>query len=935
MTFLRLVTLGLCAALALSHSGAHAKSKAADEGVAGKHASFSVAPVPSWVTPLAEKAGAKVDPSPMHYRYLDEQTLVEEHSVSRFNRRVRVVNEAAGLTQAAQIEIEFDPSYQSLVLHHVDVIRNGKSTSRLNRNKVQMLQRETRLEQQMYDGRVTASLVLEDVRVGDQIDVAYTVRGDNPVFNGRFVETAWMAAVKGPVAQYQYRLIAPESRRIAYQLGSPDMQVSSKVANGLRETTVRRESIPIVHVDAGATVRAVMRHQVQFSEFADWADVTRWGHHLFTLDERATPLLDKQIAAIKTSASTPAEQVLAALRFVQTEVRYFGTETGLNSHQPESPEKIVAQRFGDCKDKAFLLVTMLRRLQINASPVLVSYFYRQHAQDLIPSPLAFDHVIAKVVLDGKTYWLDGTRALQTGTLDNRQAIIFHKGLVLDALATDNTALADLPSPFNVPRVIVQDRFTVARFDQGATLESRITFRADLADAYRDVLSRQSPTDIANQLSQTYARAFPKLKRLSPLRVEASSTDDAITLIQTYEIADFWRFPEQKTLQVDTVQWAIIDAIRPPNEPARHDDLVIDYPGIHRHITTLEFAEDVNQPTNSRFDDGDSRMALHMRYDQTPRKIEVNSEIQIKALEVPASAWSTHLAMVNKLAPRVGLSLNVPAISLANLEKLRVDMIDLDEQVKKGKASVTTRTQYQALIKSKILTLQLNEGRLSNDLRAQALTARGIQYDHLGEPAPAAQDFSQALLLSPDAVDTLRAAATNAIASSDYARGLSLADKVLAKDANDSDARNTRAMANFYLNQNTQARADLDELLQDPSQVRRGYPVLWLSLVASQSGQNVKEVLSRFTDDQLSNDWPRPLVDWARGRTSMSDVVKEATSGRESTERLCEVYYYVAERLLAENDKAHAKEFFRKVLALHVTEYLEDAAARQRLKSLGG
>ena len=932
MTFHRIV-FWFCSLAILSGTLPAQAAKPASQGQsAGARApfTFSIEPIPGWVAHAAEKPDAPLDRAPLHLRLVDDQTRVDDKGTVRYSHVIRVVNNTAGLSQAAQIEIIFEPSYQSLAFHHVDIIRGGQRSTRLDRRKVQLLQRETQLERRMVDGRVTASLVLDDVRVGDQVDFAYSVKGDNPVFGGRFFDIEWLSPWRGPAAVYQYRLLAPESRQIAYRTGLPDVRVTSKVEQGMRETVFRRESAPVVHFDTGAPATAALLHQVQFSEFTDWADVVKWGNTLFAPAGGRTPLLDKKAADIRAASSDPEQQLLAALHFVQAEVRYFGTEVGLNSHKPESPEKVLAQRFGDCKDKAVLLVALLQRLGISASPVLVSSMFKRQVDTVLPSPLAFDHVIARVEFKGQAYWLDATRAHQTGQLANRQAIAFQRGL---PLSPSSTGLVDMPKPYDVVRIEVKDTFRIQRFADGANLESRITYRGDLAEMIREALSTQTLADIEPQIAQPYVRAFPKLKKLAPPKAEPSDTDDAITLVQQFAIADFWRFPEQRLLTLETVQWALVDAIRPPNDPARRDPLALTYPGIHRHVTAIEYPEDVHQPSSQRVDDGDARLAMRVRMDMTPRRAELTGEAQLNVDEISADEWPGYVAMVNKLAPRVGATLSVSAISNANMDKLRRDLQAIEEAIKKGQPRVTTQVQYQAIGKAMVLSAQLQEGRLSPELRAQALTARGIQYDHLGRYAEAAQDFEQAMTLAPDTPETINAAAVNALGTKDYARSLALTDKVLARNSNDSQARGTRALAKVYTRDFVAARADFEALLKDPSQVRRGYPLVWLSVLARQAGQDPANAIGRFSDDQLPQEWPRPLVDWARGRTTVDAVITAAKSSKESAERLTEAYYYMGEHLLATGDTQRAADAFRRVIDLHVLEYIEYPAARHRLDNI--
>jgi lipoprotein NlpI len=891
---------------------------------------YTIEPAPAWVVPAREQPGTRVERAPLHYRVIDEQTKVDDKGATRYAHIVRVVDEAAGLAVATQVEVEFDPAYQALAWHHFDIVRDGKRLAKLDRKRIQLLQRETQLERRIYDGRVTASVVLDDVRVGDQIDFAYTLRGSNPVFDGRYVGIEWMTSHRGPVATYQHRLLAPEARRIQIRTGAPDAQVESRVERGVRETVIRRESVPQLQVDRSAPYGVLLKQEIQLSEFADWADVARWGQALFVSPPGSAAALDRKAAEIRAQTAEREQRVLAALRFVQADVRYLGTETGLNSHRPAPPEKVLEQRFGDCKDKVALLVALLRRMDIPATPVLVSTFMRGRVDTLLPSPLAFDHVIARVDLDGRTYWLDATRAHQTGPLPARQAVGFDQGLPLPA---GTSGIAALPTAYAEQRMAVQDTFRVARFADAVALEARITYRGELADGIREALATRNVAEIESQAAAPYARAYPKLNATAPMRVEPSPDDDAVTLVLAYTIPDFWRFPEQKTLSGDIVQWSIIEALRIPHETGRRDPLVLAYPGVYRHTTVIEYPEDVYAaPTSQRTDDGDAHFSVGSMLDVTPRRTEYVTEARLRVDQLEPANWNAYVAQFNKLAPRASVTATVSALSLSRLELLRRDLKDTEDAMRAHRLRINTSTQYQSTLKSIVLSAQLAEGRLAPALRAQALTARAVQYDNLGRYDDAKQDLDQALALAPDVAETLNAAAVNALQLRDPARALTLAGAVLAHNPNDADARSTRAIAAYFARDYAAAKADLNELLKDRAQVRRGYPIVWLAL-ASRAASDAAAGDKTFGDAELPTDWPRPLVDWARGKASADAVIASARSGASAAERLCEAYFYIGERYMVEGDTARAAEYFQKAVDQGVTEFLEDGSSRNRLAML--
>src|SRR5262249_9359676 len=112
----------------------------------------------------------------------------------------------------------------------------------------------------------------------------------------------------------------------------------------------------------------------------------------------------------------PAERLIAATRLVQDELRYLGMEMGASGFVPHPPATVWKQRFGDCKDKALLLTTVLAELGIAATPALVATDWRGAVRELLPSPYVFDHAIVRAELGASVYWIDATASYQRGGL---------------------------------------------------------------------------------------------------------------------------------------------------------------------------------------------------------------------------------------------------------------------------------------------------------------------------------------------------------------------------------------------------------------------------------------------------------------------------------------------------------------------------------------
>src|SRR5438270_4573548 len=194
--------------------------------------------------------------------------------------------------------------------------------------------------------------------------------------------------------------------------------------------TWERHDVPALDVEDDTPDWFDPYDHVQVSEFASWSDVAKWADTLFQLDDESRDDVRDLAERSRGENKTRDEQIVAAIRFVQDDVRYLGIEMGRNSHQPHQPSVTLSKRFGDCKDKAFLLASLMRELGVESYPALV-HTERKHGLDAdLPSPMLFNHVIAEVLVGGKSYWIDGTIADQGGTLATLAAASEERALVI-------------------------------------------------------------------------------------------------------------------------------------------------------------------------------------------------------------------------------------------------------------------------------------------------------------------------------------------------------------------------------------------------------------------------------------------------------------------------------------------------------------------------
>ncbi|MEM9553463.1 MAG: DUF3857 domain-containing protein [Acidobacteriota bacterium] len=383
------------------------------------------ASTPSWVDPLTIDVDAEGADDEIDYLLISTQVQVPRQGAETvYSRYAYRIAERSALDWWSSWQIDLQPDYQTLRLHHLRIYRGDAWSDRLATVNASLLQRESELEQQVVDDTRTLSLVLADVRVGDIVDVAYSLTGDNPVFGSRLHQGITLGG-QLPVARYHLRVAHPTSRPLAWRAHGGLPEPIEATGDGQRLLLWDLEDVPANEFEDDAPPRFVQWPFVELSEFDGWGDVVEWALPLYDLppspavDALAEEIL-ATLAADETRDTDDAwHRLLAARRFVQDEVRYFAAVMGLHSHTPHAPELVLERRWGDCKDKTFLLIQLLERLGIDAWPAFVDADMRAGIGAQLPAPSVFDHAIVAARVDdpsgvAQTVWIDPTLSLQGG-----------------------------------------------------------------------------------------------------------------------------------------------------------------------------------------------------------------------------------------------------------------------------------------------------------------------------------------------------------------------------------------------------------------------------------------------------------------------------------------------------------------------------------------
>jgi len=493
---------------------------------------------PIWVREraLPEATQSRINHAQNGVAYLlaDEQyrTRTEGHD-GWFRLSTKITNRS-GLESAGQISLIYDPSFESVGVNFIHLIRNGKVIDLTHETQFRVVEHENELGDGIVSGTLKAIANLRDVRVGDVVDYATTVHTHTSLWPGHaFYHLS--ERYSDPVALRTLRFVWPAGM-------TPDTKsINSSVAFTRRdiadgvEWEWTAQDPPMIQAENDVPYAAFEWGRIDISTMKDWAELARWATSLYQGDESLPDDFSARLDAIAKAYPAPGDRLTEVTRYVQDNIRYVGEELGEGSYVPRRPKTVLAQGYGDCKDKSLLLAIALRRLNIEATPALVSTTVGEQLPNELPSPLDFDHVIVRAVIDGKVTWIDPTGAQRGGRGTSIVPADF--GYALPIRAGQNALEHIEGYGDHAGSMSVLEQFNVDETaDVPLTLHVETRATEARADSVRANWATRSASKIADDNLEFYHARFPGLVESKPLVLKDDRDANVTTMIENYTMS---------------------------------------------------------------------------------------------------------------------------------------------------------------------------------------------------------------------------------------------------------------------------------------------------------------------------------------------------------------------------------------------------------------
>src|SRR3954469_16582703 len=549
---------------------------------------------------------------------------------------------ASGLDRVHVQQLFFVGSESALDVHRVSTVRYSPSTEELRviharawkPNGLVLEAQELgdheysdTPDSMFYDMRLH-QLRFAGLEKGDVVELEYSLapKRRSAPYSGYFGELVPFAG-RGPEQLKRYVLIAPASQKI-FVHAEKIAPASVSARDGSQIFLWESRAVPALPREPRSPGIMEISPYVHVSTMGDWKQLGSWYADLvrpqFALDQA----LQDELARVTNGLHTDKEKISAIQEFVLRSTHYVALEFGIYSYKPYPVAQIYARRFGDCKDKASLMIALLRAAGIEAEIALVR---TRSLGDMAAEPASiavFNHAI--VYVPKYDLWLDGTAEYA-----GRELPLKDQGALSLTVSLSGAAqIRHIPMSHaadNYTRHIIRGELSTQGVIQ---FSGSTTTRGEDAPGLRhDLAVREQQLDM---FRRELAEVFPSVKVDSVAVHGAEVLSSSVNV----EFQGALNSPQYKRVVSLTSSWMPRSYVAALAESStRTQDLVLPLPWTTEeeiHIALPEGAEVTSMPRDQNVNSVFGSLRLH--YKKSPGEVIIQSHVQFEKARVSSQEY---------------------------------------------------------------------------------------------------------------------------------------------------------------------------------------------------------------------------------------------------------------------------------------------------------
>lgn len=420
--------------------------------------------------------------------------------------------------------------YSTAEIVKVEVVKpDGKAVAvDVSSNSKDMID-DSQMGMNIYDpNSKILKMNIPGVEVGDVVHTITRQTIERPIMAGEFAEEN---VFEGPgfIRHISYEVFTPKEKPLK------KIYLRDEVAGTVKHTTQATKTgtlhrwevneVPRMFDEPSMPSYDMVLQRVLVSTTADWKEISKWYWTLSSPHlDAITPAMREKVAALTKDCKTDMDRIKALFYDVAQKIRYMGItpEKDRPGFEPHDVKLTFENKYGVCRDKAALLVSMLRTAGLKAYPVLMSVGSKRD-QD-VPD-ISFNHAIVGVELKKNDV------VLMDPTDENTKDL-------LPSYQCDQSFLVCRPEgdPLRTSPIVPAEQNmmlvkTTGTLNAAGHLEGRseMTFEGINDNEYRQMFSRMKGDDKRRFFERNLKRTMPgaRIKSLKVLPDDMTDISSAV------------------------------------------------------------------------------------------------------------------------------------------------------------------------------------------------------------------------------------------------------------------------------------------------------------------------------------------------------------------------------------------------------------------------
>ncbi|MCU0666334.1 MAG: DUF3857 domain-containing protein [Candidatus Omnitrophica bacterium] len=342
----------------------------------------------------------------------DERVRItkENTEISQMHYLIQVLNQR-GKEDCAETGIEYDSTFEKVELEYARTIKPDGTVVDVGSRHIRDVSKYMNFP--LYSNARVYIISFPEIAENAVIEYKYKITRNKLVNDKDFV-TAYPLKGKDPILKARFELVVPKDRQLRFKIINEQFNDSkAKLEPQVSQDNDDKiyswdfKDIPQIVPEPDMPDAVKINPTIMISSFSGWDSIYKWWQGLSADKIKPDKDISEKTLQLVKGKKTAREKAAAIYEFCSRKIRYVAVEYGQAGYQPHQAADIFSNKYGDCKDKAILLVTMLRLADLQAYPVLIPTEELYDLDKEFPS-MIFNHAIAAVMLGKEMIFMDPT-----------------------------------------------------------------------------------------------------------------------------------------------------------------------------------------------------------------------------------------------------------------------------------------------------------------------------------------------------------------------------------------------------------------------------------------------------------------------------------------------------------------------------------------------